>query len=171
MAFYHSTMNWINFLCCMGIVHATASTMFRKIGMVILLVSDLHKLVTFYKDILGMKVKHESEDWVELSTKEGSTKLALHLTQKHPVDQIQEEQIEGAIEIRTMLLGFNVSDLENVCRNLKSKGIKFHKRLKEESFGKHAIIEDPEGNLISMAEIEAEDAYKQISYYHGFAPE
>ena len=49
--------------------------------------------------------------------------------------------------------------------------MKFYKRLTEESFGKHAIIEDPEGNLISMAEIEAEDAYKQVSYYHGFAPE
>ncbi len=87
--------------------------------MVILLVSDLQKLITFYKDVLGMKVKRESEDWVELSTKEGTTRLALHLTQKHPVDQIQEEQIEGAIKIRTMLLGFNVSDLENVCRNLE----------------------------------------------------
>lgn len=140
--------------------------MFRKIGLVILLVSDLHKMVAFYKDILRMKVKHESEEWVELSTKEGSTKLALHLTEKRT-----EDQIRGATKIRTMLLGFSVSDLENVCKDLESKGVKFYKRLKEESFGKHAIIEDPEGNLISMAEIEAEDAYKQISYYHGFAPE
>jgi|SRR5918995_6588166 hypothetical protein len=113
-----------------------------------------------------MKVKHESEDWVELSTKEGSTKLALNLAEKRTKDRIR-----AAAKIRTMLLGFNVSDLENVCRELESKGVKFHKRLKEESFGMHAIIEDPEGNLISMAEIEAEDVYKQISYYHGFAPE
>lgn len=140
--------------------------MFRKIGLVILLVSDLHKMVAFYKDILRMKVKRESEDWVELSTKEGSTKLALHLTEKKT-----ENRIRAATRIRTMLLGFNVSDLENVCKELESKGVKFQKRLKEESFGKHAIIEDPEGNLISMAEIEAEDVYKQISYYHGFAPE
>jgi lactoylglutathione lyase len=149
-------------------------TMFRKIGMVILLVSDLQKLITFYKDVLGMKVKHESEDWVELTTKEGSTRLALHLSQKRVRDRKQEEQTAAAVkirEIRTMLLGFNVSDLENVCKDLESKGVKFYKRLKIESFGKHAIIEDPEDNLISMAEIEAEDAYTQISYYHGFAPE
>jgi lactoylglutathione lyase len=148
--------------------------MFRKIGMVILLVSDLHKLITFYKEVLGMKVKHESEDWVELSTKEGSTRLALHLLQKQTRDQKQADQTATAtsvIKIRTMLLGFNVSDLENVCKDLESKGVKFYKRLKQESFGKHAIIEDPEGNLISMAQVEAEDAYKQISYYHGFAPE
>jgi hypothetical protein len=71
----------------MRTVHATASTMFRKIGMVILLVSDLRKMVAFYKDILGMKVKHESEEWIELSTKEGSTKLALHLTEKRTEDR------------------------------------------------------------------------------------
>ena len=56
--------------------------MFGKIGMVILLVSDVHKLITFYRDALGMKVRHESDEWVELSTKEGSTSLALHLSQK-----------------------------------------------------------------------------------------
>ena len=43
------------------------SKMFRKIGMVILLVSDVHKLITFYRDVLGMKVRHESDEWVELS--------------------------------------------------------------------------------------------------------
>ena len=36
---------------------------------------------------------------------------------------------------------------------------------------KHAIIEDPEGNLISIAEMKLKDEYTQISYYHGFAPE
>jgi hypothetical protein len=113
-----------------------------------------------------MKIKRESEDWVELSTKEGSTRLALNLIEKRT-----ENRIRAAPKIRTMLLGFTVSDLENVCKELETKGVKFHKRLKEESFGKHSIIEDPEGNLISMAEVEAEDAYKQISYYHGFAPE
>ncbi len=81
-------------------------------------------------------------NWVELSTKEGSTKLALHLTEKRT-----ENRIRAATKIRTMLLGFSVSDLENVCKDLESKGVKFYKRLKEESFGKHAIIEDPEGNL------------------------
>ncbi|MGH9950125.1 MAG: hypothetical protein ACRD5J_00730 [Nitrososphaeraceae archaeon] len=33
-----------------------------------------------------------------------------------------------------------------------------NKRLKEEPVGKHTIPEDPEANLISIAEIDAEDA-------------
>jgi len=68
-------------------------------------------------------------------------------------------------------MGFNVSDLNSVCEELDRKGIKFHKKPTEESFGRHAIIEDPEGNLISIAEMKLKDEYKQISYYHGFAPE
>ena len=39
-----------------------------------------------------------------------------------------------------------------------------------EHFGKHAIIEDPDGHLISLAEMSPKDEYVQIPYYHGFAP-
>jgi hypothetical protein len=54
---------------------------------------------------------------------------------------------------------------------LEKRGVNFFKKPAEESFGKHAIIEDPEGNLISIAEMKLKDEYTQISYYHGFAPE
>jgi lactoylglutathione lyase len=33
---------------------------------------------------------------------------------------------------------------------------KFFKRLKDEPFGRHAMIEDPAGHLISLAEIKSE---------------
>lgn len=77
--------------------------MFRKIGTIIPLVSDVQKLISFYRDVLEMKVKHESEDWVELSTKEGSTTLALHLLQKRVKDPKQVEQTASVMKIRTML--------------------------------------------------------------------
>ena len=48
-----------------------------------------------------------------------------------------------------------VSDMETVSNKLKSKNVKFFKEPKEESFGKHAIIEDPDGHLISIAEIQS----------------
>jgi hypothetical protein len=31
--------------------------------------------------------------------------------------------------------------------------VKFFKRTKEEPFGKHAIVQDPDGHLISIAEL------------------
>ena len=142
--------------------------MFGKISAIILLVADAPALIKFYKDTLELQVKQESEDWIELSTKEGSTVIALY--PKKGEKKPSNAKL-GFDEGRNMLIGFNVSDLENVCKELENKGVIFFKRPSEESFGKHAIIEDPEGNLISIAEMKLKDEYTQISYYHGFAPE
>jgi hypothetical protein len=115
-----------------------------------------------------LEVKQESEDWIELSTKEGSTVLALYPKRdKKKASSVKQ----GLDNTHNVLIGFNVSDLDSVCKELDNKGVSFFKRPAEESFGKHAIIEDPEGNLISIAELKLKDEYTQISYYHGFAPE
>ena len=131
--------------------------MFNRIGAVILLVSDMKKSMEFYKDVLGMELKQQTEDWVEFS-KQG-TVLALHPTEKKLTKNI------------SMLIGFNVSELEAVCSNLEKKKVKFHKKVTNEVFGKHAIIEDPDGHLISLAEMAPKEEFMQIPYYHGFAPE
>ena len=136
--------------------------MFNKIGAVILLVSDMKKSIKFYANVLGMELKqHPSKDWVEFS--KGSTVLALHpikkRTKKRPVKKNN-----------SMLVGFNISDIESVCGDLKKKKVKFYKKLTQEHFGKHAIIQDPDGHLISLAEIAPDDEFMQSPYYHGFAP-
>lgn len=142
--------------------------MFAKINAIILLVADASKLVTFYRDVIGMEVRQESGEWVEMNTKEGSTVLVLYVPRdKERLSNIRQDSYGS----RNVLMGFNVSDLNSVCEELDRKGIKFHKKPTDESFGRHAIIEDPEGNLISIAEMKLKDEYKQISYYHGFAPE
>ena len=82
-----------------------------------------------------------------------------------------QKKISRSAKSGNILIGFNVSDLESVCNDLKKKNVKFYKDLKNESFGKHAIIEDPEGNLISLAEMAPKEEFMQIPYYHGFAPE
>jgi lactoylglutathione lyase len=132
--------------------------MFNRIGAVILLVSDMKESMKFYKDVLGMELKQQAEDWVEFS-KQG-TVLALHPT--------KEKKLTKNI---SMLIGFNVSELETVCSNLEKKKVKFHKKMTNEVFGKHAIIEDPDGHLISLAEMAPKEEFTQIPYYHGFAPE
>jgi lactoylglutathione lyase len=142
--------------------------MFRKISAIILLVADAPKLISFYRDVIGMEVKQESDDWIELSTKGGSTVLALYPKRDKKTPSSVKQ---GSDSARSMLIGFNVSDLDSVCKELDNKGVRFFKKPAEESFGKHAIIEDPEGNLISIAELKLKDEYTQISYYHGFAPE
>ncbi|HJR48646.1 MAG TPA: VOC family protein [Nitrososphaeraceae archaeon] len=141
--------------------------MFRRISAIILLVQDMKKSIDFYSNVLGMEKKQESEDWVEF-LKQG-TVIALHPVKKK-VSTNEDQNNRRTKRSGNALIGFNVSDLESVCNELKTKQVKFHKNLKNESFGKHAIIEDPEGNLISLAEMAPKEEFMQIPYYHGFAP-
>lgn len=130
--------------------------MFSRIGAVILLVSDMKRSVKFYRDILGMEMKEKSKDWTEFSTR--GTVLALHPSRKKRFSKS-----------KTMLVGFSVSDFDDVCNGLKKKRVKFYKKPRQEPFGKHAIIQDPDGHLISIVQMPQEDM-SQIPYYHGFAP-
>jgi len=130
--------------------------MFDRIGAVILLVSDMKRSTKFYRDVLGMEMKQQSKDWTEFSKR--GTVLALHPSKKKRIRKNN-----------SMLVGFSVSDFDDVCNGLKKKKVKFYKKPKQESFGKHAIVQDPDGHLISIAQMPQEEL-SQIPYYHGFAP-
>ncbi len=116
---------------------------FRKLGAVILLVSDMNKSVQFYRETLNLPLKKESDEWTEFFNKE--TVLALH-----PVKH--KEKLKSGQHI---LLGFSASDFDNTVDKLKEKGVVFFKNPKEEGFGKHAIIEDPDGHLISIVKLKS----------------
>lgn len=132
--------------------------MFKRLGAAILLVENMNRSIAFYRDILGMKIKDESPDWVEFRNESSGAVLALHPRKTR------------SLRSPYMLVGFNVNDIDNLCKELVNKNVKFYKKLTQESFGKHAIIEDPDGHLISIAEVPATDELSQIPYYHGFAP-
>ncbi|CAN5585657.1 N/A [soil metagenome] len=116
---------------------------FRKLGAVILLVSDMNKSVQFYRETLNLPLKQESDEWTEFFNKE--TVLALH-----PVKH--KEKLKSGQHI---LLGFSASDFDITVDKLKEKGVVFFKNPKEEGFGKHAIIEDPDGHLISIVKLKS----------------
>lgn len=106
----------------------------------------MDKSIKFYRDTLGIPIKTKSKDWTEFFTKD--TVLALHPAKK-----------KSSIKTGSgMLVGFEVSDLDYTVKNLKEKKVKFFKKPKEEPFGKHAIIRDPDGHLVSIAEIKEKSA-------------
>lgn len=118
---------------------------FKRLGAVILLVSDMDKSMKFYRDVLELPVKNTSAEWVEFFS--SGTVLALH-----PSKNKTRTKNSG------VLVGFMVSDLESVAQKLKDKNVEFFKKPKEESFGRHAIIVDPDGHLISIAEISSKSS-------------
>ena len=115
---------------------------FRKVGAVILLVSNMERSIKFYSEILELPIKTRSKDWTEFFN--NNTVLALHPAPK---------KINALKTGSGTLVGFEVTDLDLTIKKLKEKRVKFFKRPKEEPFGKHAIVQDPDGHLISIAEI------------------
>lgn len=115
---------------------------FRKVGAVILLVSNMEKSIKFYSEIIELPIKTRSKDWTEFFNND--TVLALHPAPKK----------KGILKTGSgTLVGFEVTDLGSTVKKLKEKRVKFFKRPKEEPFGRHAIVRDPDGHLISLAEI------------------
>ncbi len=116
---------------------------FRKIDATILLVSDMKRSVSFYKDTLGLPLRKSTPDWTEFFTE--GTKLALH-----PMKKGLKREAKSKVG---MLVGFMVSSMDETYQALKKKNVKFLKRPTEENFGKHAIVLDPDGYMVSIAQL------------------
>lgn len=117
--------------------------LFRKVGAVILLVSDMQRSIDFYQNTLELPIKNKSAEWVEFF-KDGTT-IALH-----PMKNKLQDQAKSKVGV---LVGFMVHDMDKTYEQLKAKNVKFIKEPKQEVFGKHAIIADPDGYMISIAQL------------------
>jgi len=132
----------------------------KRVGNVILTVTDLGKSVEFYNKILGMPIKRERNNWVDL----GQTGALLSL---HPTsDTDGDSSIDNRI-----LIGFVVGDVSSAIDELKLKNIKIHRDIQDKPSGKNAIILDPDGYMISLFEpnFSAEKTI-QSGGYIGFTP-
>ena len=132
----------------------------KRVGNVILTVTDLGKSVEFYNKILGMPIKRERNNWVDL----GQTGALLSL---HPTsDTDGDSSIDNRI-----LIGFVVGDVSSAIDELKLKNVKIHRYIQDKPSGKNAIILDPDGYMISLFEpnFSAEKTI-QSGGYIGFTP-
>ena len=125
-----------------------ASCMFKQIDYVMIGVSNMDQSVGFYNDTLGLPLKYKTNEWTEFQT--GATTLALHLSKPRIASPTaQREMVAG-----TSTIGFNVTDLEKTCRELKAKNVRFvmEPRMREEEGIKLAVCLDPDGLEISISE-------------------
>ena len=97
----------------------------KRVGNVILAVKDLDKSVEFYNKILGMPIKRERDNWIDL----GQTGALLSL---HPTsDTDGDSSIDNRI-----LIGFVVGDVSSAIDELKLKNIKIHRDIQDKPSGK-----------------------------------
>ena len=136
----------------------------KRIGNIILEVKDLDTSIKFYHDILGMPIKNERRNWVDLGQQSGGT-LSLHpasITTSH-TNSSKENGI---------LIGLTVGDLHSAMDELSGANIEVYRDVQERQAGKNAIILDPDGYMISLFEPDfSENKDKQTSGYVGFTPE
>ncbi|MCS6768779.1 MAG: VOC family protein [Candidatus Nitrosocaldus sp.] len=121
--------------------------MFRKLDAVILFTRDLKRAISFYKDDLGLPLHSATNDTAEFFT--SGTRIVIR-----SIDGKAEQEEEAGKATRPgILVGFTVQSIDELCELLKKKGVRFLKEPREEAFGKHAIILDPDGHMISLAEL------------------
>ena len=132
----------------------------RHLGSVIIAVSDLPKSVKFYNEVIGLPIKNNRENWVELA-KQGAT-VILH-TASRPINT--GTSIENGI-----VIGLVIGDIESALQELKVQKITVYRDIESHRTGKNAIILDPDKYMISLFEPALPDSATQASGFHGFAP-
>jgi lactoylglutathione lyase len=136
----------------------------KRIGNIILEVTDLDASIKFYHEILGMPIKNERRNWVDLGQQSGGT-LSLHpasITTSHS-DSSKDNGI---------LIGLTVGDLHSAMDELNNAKVEVYRDIQERQAGKNAVILDPDGYKISLFEPDfSENKDKQTSGYVGFTPE
>ena len=135
----------------------------KRIGNVILAVKDLDTSIKFYNDILGMPIKNERRNWVDL----GSTGAVLSL---HPASITAPHS--GTSIDNGVLIGLTVGDLNSAIEELREKGVKIYREIQERDAGKNAIVLDPDDYMISLFEPNfSNEKDKQTGGYVGFTPQ
>jgi lactoylglutathione lyase len=121
----------------------------RKLGVVMITVSDMDRSVRFYRDVLGLPLRFQSPDWSEFETE--AVTLALH----GGGVPCAEAPHHGPPVAGTVSTGWQVEDLDAVYAALKAKGVPFvmEPTTREEEGIRLALFRDPDGCVLSLAEV------------------
>jgi len=135
----------------------------KRVSNVILAVKDLEKSISFYHEILGMPIKNQRDNWVDLGQSGGS------LLSLHPAEN--DEPNSGTSIHNGILVGLIVGDIGSAIEELKSKNVKIYRDVQKKDAGKNAIFVDPDDYLISLFEPDfSNEKDQQTAGYVGFTP-
>ena len=124
--------------------------MVSKVGYSRIIVSDLKRSVEFYRDILGVPLKFETDGWAEFATL--GTRLALKAGAP-PIAAIPEKNADGKPIAGRVGIAFEVKNLDQLYRDLSAKGVTFTQAPTDEGHtGRTATLLDPDGLEIALGE-------------------
>jgi predicted enzyme related to lactoylglutathione lyase len=108
----------------------------KKISVVLIGVTDMERTVSFYRDVLGLPLKFQTDEYTEFGT-HGAV-LAL---------EKREEVVANGPAFT-----FPTTDIEQDRKELEKAGVKFWKELREEDFGWVMMAHDSEGNIFEVVQ-------------------
>lgn len=117
--------------------------MFKKIAFIHYPTRDLDRALRFYRDVLGLKLLVQNEEWIEFEI--GDQRLALRLVDSLPQSP-DSSQPAGA------MVWLEAQSIEEIITNLKAKKINFIEELNILPYGKTSTFSDPDGNIIGLYE-------------------
>ena len=109
---------------------------------IVLFVTDLAKAKSFYLDLLGLPLAGESEMLMEFFPGAATTlgvSLALHEDAKKLIG-------------RHTGITLKVANIVALCDSLKHAGVHFAEPLESSPWGKMAVVEDFDGNMIALVD-------------------
>jgi catechol 2,3-dioxygenase-like lactoylglutathione lyase family enzyme len=114
-------------------------------GNVTICVTEMERAVRFYTETLGLKLAYRFGDhWASVELGRGLT-IGLHPTR---------ESAPAAARKGGPAIGLELSGrIEDAMRILGERGVQFHGVADEGKAGKFAHFEDPDGNLLYLAEL------------------
>jgi len=104
-------------------------------------VQDMNRARAFYRDILGLRVVYDTDDWCTLEI--GGVRIGLESTEGKPVPKVP-----GAGAMLTL----KSSDIRADVGRLKAEGVRFHGEIGDYDWGSVIVFEDSEGNPLKLME-------------------
>jgi lactoylglutathione lyase len=116
--------------------------MIGRLGMVMLVVSDLNRSMHFYRDLIGLHVTAANDRWIELDA--WNVRLSLHAA---------DEDV-GPNATAGCSLGIYVRDVKRTTAALRASGANVGREPVRNEFGSVlAVILDPDGYRIQLLEL------------------
>jgi catechol 2,3-dioxygenase-like lactoylglutathione lyase family enzyme len=132
-----------------------------------IVVKDLEKMLTFYRDVLGFKVKKEMSESGEFTDKILGLKGVRLTTVKMNADdgnlvELLHFESHSCAQAKRDLgdhgyshMAFTVENLDREYGRLKELGVEFNSspQVSPDNYAKVAFCRDPEGNFLELVEV------------------
>jgi catechol 2,3-dioxygenase-like lactoylglutathione lyase family enzyme len=123
------------------------------VGTVSLFVADQQRAKDFYTNKLGFELRADTElypgweaRWIAMAPEGAETELILYLPDE------AWTHYQGVVG-KSQAITLNVTDIQTLFEDLKSKGVKFAQEPDTQFWGTFATFEDSEGNHVMLVEL------------------